>query len=126
MENAEFNYESLEMWKVACEIRQEVKVLSQSFPESEKFKLTDQIIRSSRSVTANIAEGYGRYHYSDSVKFFYQARGSMSETLDHLILACEEKYIQQSVLDLLRLKIRSFFRLLNGYIKYKKKKKSSG
>jgi four helix bundle protein len=68
--------------------------LVKTFPEYEKYKLTDQLIRSSRSITANIAEGHGRFHYSDNSKFCRNARGSLLETKDHLITAFDEGYIK--------------------------------
>ena len=71
--------------------------ISKTFPNEEKCRLTDQIIRSYRSVTANIAEGHGRFHYQDETQFVRQARGSLSETLDHQICALDEEYITVSV-----------------------------
>jgi four helix bundle protein len=59
-------------------------------PEAEKYNLTNQIIRSSRSVTANIAEGFGRYHFQENIQFCRQARGSLVETLDHLYCCLDE------------------------------------
>ena len=56
-------------------------------PAREKYDLVSQIRRSSKSVMANIAEGYGRYHYLDSLRFYYIARGSLEETISHLITA---------------------------------------
>ena len=69
-------FESLEAWKVAKELRIEVSTLTKTFPKHEQYRLTDQIIRSSRSVAANIAEGYGRYHYLENMRFCRIARGS--------------------------------------------------
>ena len=58
-------FEDLEAWKTARDFRKEISKLVKSFPEKENYKLSDQIIRSSRSITANIAEGHGRYHFVD-------------------------------------------------------------
>lgn len=55
--------EDLEAWKLARELRKNISELTKTFPADEKFKLGDQIKRSSRSVTNNISEGFGRYHY---------------------------------------------------------------
>ncbi|MEQ8881041.1 MAG: four helix bundle protein [Cyclobacteriaceae bacterium] len=52
------SFEELETWKLARQFKNEIKELTNQFPEQEKFRLTDQIIRSSRSVCANIAEGF--------------------------------------------------------------------
>ena len=80
--------------------------------------MRDQLLRSSRSVTANIAEGFGRYHYQENVQFCRQSRGSLSETLDHLICACDEGYISEQEFADLRKQVDKVWRLLNGYIRY--------
>jgi four helix bundle protein len=59
----------LEVWKKSRLLRNDISVLTKSFPSEEKYRLNDQIIRSSRSVGNNIAEGHGRYHYADAAKF---------------------------------------------------------
>lgn len=88
------------------------------WPSDEKYELTRQIKRSSRSVTANNAEGYGRHHHQENVQFCRQARGSLTETLDHLITAADEGFIDDSTLQALRSDYESAIRLLNGYINY--------
>ena len=55
-------------------------------PSEEKWNLNQQLRRSSLSISANIAEGYGRFYYQDNVRFCYIARGSLEETLSHLVL----------------------------------------
>ena len=77
-------FKELESYIKARELRNEISSLVKSFPVSEQYQITKQIIRSSRSITANIAEGYGRYTYSDTRNFFIIARGSTTETLEHL------------------------------------------
>ena len=64
--------------------------------------MVDQIIRSSRSVTANIAEGHGKFHYVDNIKYCRNSRGSLNETLDHLICAKDENLISAEKLDSMR------------------------
>jgi len=54
------------------------------------------MIRASRSVTANIAEGHGRYHFQENIQFCRQARGSLYELIDHLYVAIDEKYIDNN------------------------------
>ena len=87
-------------------------------PPEEKFLLRSQILDSSRSSTANIAEGYGRYHYLDSAKFCRNARGSAYETLDHLLAAHEEAYIDGELLSRGRQLVCDAVQLTNGYIRY--------
>lgn len=117
-------FEELEAWKVGRTLKKEISILTKSFPESEKYRLIDQIIRSSRSITANIAEGHGRFHYMDNAKFCRNSRGSLQETKDHLITAFDEGYINQQTLDEFNRKIDHCQRLLNGYITFLLKKKN--
>ncbi len=86
-------YKELESYIKARELRIDISEFVKKFPASEKFQLTTQIIRSSRSITANIAEGYGRFTYTDTRHFFIIARGSATETMEHLTTAFDEKYI---------------------------------
>ena len=81
--------------------------------------------RASRSITANIAEGYGRFHYLDSSKFFSNARGSTYEVLDHLITASDEGLINSNVLEQARRLLESAIKLNNGYTKYLKTRAKS-
>lgn len=115
-------FEDLETWKKCRKLRIEVFKLVRSFPDEEKYRLTDQLKRASRSVTANIAEGHGRYHYQDNLKFCRNARGSLNEVLDHLICANDEMLISDEQLSACRTLYNDCFKLLNGYISYLNKK----
>ena len=74
-EKAHRSYTELEVWKKAGTFKNEVKELTDSFPAHEKFRLTDQIIRSSRGITATIVEGHGRYTFKDQLHFCIMAQG---------------------------------------------------
>lgn len=116
-------FEELDCWKKANALRSNLSVLAKSFPSEEKYRLTDQIIRASRSVTANIAEGYGRFHYQEYIQFCRQGRGSLYELIDHLLVAAEEGYITIDQLNDSRQKISDCLAVLNGFINYLKKAK---
>src|SRR5688572_20634120 len=92
------SFEELKVWQQCREFRKSITLLTKKFPPEEKFKLVDQIVRSARSVTANIAEGHGRYHFQENIQFCRQARGSLSETMDHLITENDEGYINNEEL----------------------------
>jgi four helix bundle protein len=96
------SFTELDAWKKSRILRNEISALVKSFPTDEKYKLTDQIIRSSRSIGNNIAEGQGRFHYIDAAKFLINARGSITETIDHLIIALDEKYISDEIFEKLK------------------------
>ena len=117
------SFEDLEVWKKARELRVFVFQITKNFPVEEKFGLTSQIRRSSRSVTNNIAEGFGRYHFQENIQFCRQARGSLAETLDHIIIAGDENFISNAQLKQFRVLYNSCLKLLNGYIAYLKKAK---
>jgi len=87
-------------------------------PPEEKIDLAVQVRRSSKSVTANIAEGYGRYHYLDSLYKYSIARGELNETLSHVLNARILSYIDQTMLESLYSLIRETEQTLNGYMAY--------
>jgi four helix bundle protein len=116
-------FEELECWKRAAELRRELSVLVKSFPVEEKYKLVDQIVRASRSATANIAEGYGRFHYQEFIQYCRQSRGSLFELIDHLIVAEEERYISKEDLVNFKSEIQQCCAILNGFINYLQKAK---
>lgn len=116
-------FTELDAWKKAQELRNEISTISKAFPVEEKYRLTDQILRSSRSVTTNIAEGYGRYHYQENIQFCRIARGSLTETLDHLILARDEGFLNEEELIRFEGKLDECLKVLNGYINYLKRAK---
>lgn len=118
-------YKELESYIKARELRIEISEIVKQFPNSEKFLLGNQIIRSSRSITANIAEGYGRYTYTDTRNFFIIARGSATETMEHLTTAFDEKYITEDVLNTFENKCETVIKLINGYINYLDKSKAT-
>lgn len=111
-------FTELDCWKSARKFKRDIERLAESFPAEEKFRLTDQITRSARSVGANIAEGHGRFGYPDQIRFCVNARGSLNETLNHLIDAYDCKFITKDRLSKFKTKFNEVMALLNGYIKY--------
>ncbi|MFN2394861.1 MAG: four helix bundle protein [Bacteroidales bacterium] len=116
-------FEDLEVWKLAREIRKDISVFAKTLPDSEKYLLFSQIIRSSRSVTANIAEGYGRFHFQENIQFCRHARGSLMEIIDHLTVCTDENYLNEEQFRIFKTQILHCTKVLNGYIAYLKKAK---
>lgn len=119
------SFEDLKVWKAARNLQRTLSNLTKTFPKVEQFELTDQMIRSSRSVGRNIAEGYGRYHFQENIQFCRQSRGSLTELLNDFITACDEGYINNEQLECYRKEITNCHKLLNGYIAYLKRAKES-
>lgn len=115
------NFEELEVWKQSRALKKEVFALIKSFPKEEKFNLSDQLLRSARSVPTQIAEGHGRRTFPDRLRFCIIARGSLSETLNHFIDAYDCNYITEEKMAYYRKRIEETERLLNGYINYLEK-----
>ena len=117
-------FEALQVWQVAHALRLMVhRQIAPALPKHEQWDLGKQIRRSSKSIGANIAEGYGRYYFQDNVRFCYNARGSLLETIDHLVIARDLGYIEPKLYMDARSLADSSYRLLNGYIAYLKKRK---
>ncbi len=112
------SFEDLECWKIGVEIRKLSMKIVRTLPPEEKYDLGSQLKRASRSITANIAEGYGRFHFQENIQFCRISRGSAYETIDHLLVATEESYITQLEMDNAKKLINKFLRVLNGYINY--------
>jgi four helix bundle protein len=119
------DFRDLEVWQRCREIRKKIWQLCKEFPKEEKYRLTDQMIRASRSSTACLAEGYGRFHYQENIQFCRQSRGSLYELIDHVLVAEECEYIESTKSDEFIEQIKSAIILLNGYIRYLKKRKQS-
>ena len=87
------NYRELNVWQRAMDLVEAVYQIAGRFPAIERFGLTSQIQRAAVSVPANIAEGYGRAHRGDYLRFLSIARGSLCEVETYLILAQRLKYV---------------------------------
>jgi len=114
----------LKVWMKAKDFA--IKIYTQALPllpAEEKWNLNQQLRRSSLSISANIAEGYGRFYYQDNVRFCYIARGSLTETYTHLLLAYDLKYISNDLFNQLKSQIEELIRIINGYIAYLKRSK---
>lgn len=80
--------ERLDVWRKARDFailiyRQVIPLL----PAEERWGLADQLRRSSQSIPANLAEGYGRFYFQETIRYAYIARGSLNETISHVVLA---------------------------------------
>ena len=117
-------FTKLQVYQEARKFRKMVSsIVKQYFPKSEKYLLTAQILDSSRSITANLAEGHGRYYYQDNIKFCRYSRGSLEETLEDLITAFDETYITLEILHGVKPQYEKCLQLINGYIRYLEKSK---
>src|SRR4051812_6223584 len=95
-------FEDLEVYQVAREFRKAMYRVAKTLPEEERFGLVSQIRRAALSLTNNIAEGHGRFHFLDQIKFMFQSRGSLEELQDDLNTCEDESYLAPAELATLR------------------------
>jgi len=111
-------FRDLECYKQARELRILVSEMARQFPSHERFLLRPQLVDSARSICRNIAEGYGRFTYTDTRSFFIIARGSVTETMENLLTAFDENYLTKDQQQVADEKCETVFKLINGYINY--------
>ena len=111
-------FEDLDVYRAAREFRKSMYCVQKRLPAFEKFELGSQIRRAAVSLTNNIAEGHGRYHYLDQVRFTVQARGSLQELIDDLNVCVDEEYLTTQEVGVLKKKAWQVYQLLNGYIRF--------
>jgi four helix bundle protein len=108
---------NLETWQVAHQLALEVYKVTQEFPQEERFGIVSQLRRAAGSVTANIAEGFGRYHFKDKMRFYFHARGSVAEIQSFLMLARDLGFLDETDCDTLIEQAHGVRRLINGLIR---------
>jgi four helix bundle protein len=111
------DFTDLVAWKLARELRCFVYDLSERFPAEERHVLTAQIRRAAISITANLAEGYGRYSYQENSQFSRHSRGSAYEVRDHLTTALDRSYVPKELWERADGLARRVIQVLNGYIR---------
>jgi len=111
------DFYDLDAWKQAHSLTKNIYKITKEFPKEEKYGLTSQIRRATSSVGANIAEGFARYHFKDKQKFYYQARGSVAEMQNFLLLARDLNFIKDKNCKELGKKANRVGKLINGLIK---------
>ena len=111
-------FEDLDVYKKAREFRKRMYAAARKLPDFEKYELGRQIRRAALSLTNNIAEGHGRYHYLDEIKFQLQSRSSLAELLDDLNVCQDEDYLPTAEIVVLKERAKEVQRLINGYIRF--------
>jgi four helix bundle protein len=111
------DFKDLDVWKAARELRKEIYKVAKTLPEVEKFALASQLRRAATSVTANIAEGFGRYSYQENAQHCRQARGSLHEIRDHLTTCLDEGYLPKEEGNRLEKMALRVIQVLNGYLR---------
>jgi len=120
-----FGFEDLDVYKAARNFRCRIYKLVQLLPKEEAYALGQQMRRAAISLTNNITEGYGRHNWQDNTQFCRIARGSLMELVDDINICLDANYAKPEHLSDLKSNSLDVLRLLNGYIAYLQKRKSS-
>lgn len=118
------SFEDLDVYKMAKEFSRKISELVKKLPNEQDYNLKSQMRRAKLSMTNNIAEGFGRYHYQENIQFCRQCRGSICELIDDLNECLDEGYIDQNYRDQLKNQAYRLIKVLNAYIASIKRQKS--
>ncbi|MEO8822411.1 MAG: four helix bundle protein [Ginsengibacter sp.] len=110
------HFYDLPVFQKCCSFRKNIsKLIKETFPKSAEYRLKSQLLNLSRSVTANIAEGFGRFHYQENIQFCRHSRGSLTESMDHLITAFDEGFVNDDQLKKFNDEYKDCLKELNIY-----------
>jgi four helix bundle protein len=123
MEEGRFKLDDFELYKFAGEFRKRAYCLVRQLPPEEKYALASQMRRAALSVTNNIAEGHGRWHYQENIQFCRVSRGSVDELIDDINTCEDEGYGDPALVGELKIKAYDLIRRINSYIAYLRKTK---
>ncbi|NQU78073.1 four helix bundle protein [Candidatus Falkowbacteria bacterium] len=111
------NFYDLDAWQKARRFSSAIYKITKNFPKEELFGVTSQLRRAATSICANISEGFGRYHYKDKTRFYYQARGSAQEVQCFLMISLDLEYIAREEYIKLFKESIDLTKVINGLIR---------
>jgi len=126
MEEGRFRLDDFELYKAARGFRKRVYVLIAQLPPEERYALANQMRRAALSVTNNVAEGHGRWHYQENIRYCRMSRGSVDELIDDLNACQDQAYGDQTLVEELKAEAYDLIRRINGYIAYLRNTKQGG
>jgi four helix bundle protein len=112
------SFQDLKVYQAAREFRNKIYKVAEQLPESEKYNLNIQMRRAALSLTNNIAEGHGRFHYLDNIRFVLISRGSLTELMDDLNTCEDQAYLPVEQIRDLNEDAGNLIRQINGYLRY--------
>jgi four helix bundle protein len=118
-------FEDLDVYKTAREFRKAMYAVNRRLPDFEKYDLQSQIRRAAVSLTNNMAEGHGRFHYPDQIRFFLHSRGSLEELVDDLNVCLDENYLSADEVAKLKEQAQEVQILINAYLGYLRSRSST-
>ena len=124
MDDTRYKLDNFELYCIARQFRKRVYQLIKQLPPEERYCLKQQRRRAAVSITNNIAEGHGRWHFQENIQFCRIARGSVEEIIDDLNTCEDERYGDSSLVAALKEEAYNLIAKINGYLAYLRKKTS--
>ena len=121
MDEARYGLDDFELYQHARAFRRKAYRLIKQLPHEERYCLDQQMRRAAVSVSNNIAEGHGRWHYQENIHFCRVSRGSVDELIDDFNTCIDEGYGNAELANELRSEAASLIRRINSYIRYLKR-----
>jgi len=111
------SYQDLDIWKKSMLLTKHIYQITENFPSTERYRLTDQLCRAAISVPSNIAEGSSRKSTKEFIRYIHIAYGSLAEMETQLLLACELGYLKQPLIQQHCKEISELGKMMNGLLK---------
>jgi four helix bundle protein len=116
-----FKFEELEIWKESIKFALHLYRITKTFPVEERFGLTQQLRNAAISISLNIAEGSGRYHNKDFIRFLQIGIGSLYEVVSGLFIAKNEKYVNENDFRAIYSDAEKIAKMISAFISYLKR-----
>lgn len=110
------SFTDLNVWREGHSLVIQIYKITKNFPKEETYSLIDQMRRAAASITANIAEGFGRHTYKEKLQYYYQAQGSLSELKNFILLAKDIGYLSGEEFELLVKQSNLTHQILQGFL----------
>lgn len=117
------DFYNLDAWNKAHKFVLQIYNITKKFPKEELYGITSQLRRAAFSITANIAEGFSRYHYNDKIRFYHNARGSVCEIQNFIFLSKDLSFLNENEFKYLFGLSEEISKLINGLIRSIEKQK---
>lgn len=109
-------FTDLNIWKEGHKLVLLVYKTTKDFPKEETYSLTDQMRRAAASITANIAEGFGRQTYKEKAQFYYMSKGSLTELKNFILISKDVGYLSKDTFNKLVKQSSTVDQILQGFI----------
>lgn len=111
------SFTDLKVWKEGHKLVILVYKVTKNFPREERYSLVDQMRRATSSVTANIAEGFGRQTYREKLQFYFLVQGSLTELKNFILIGRDVGYLSPVAFSNLVEQANLTHQLLQGFIR---------